>query len=273
MRLSPFLVALSLFFYKKNKHEKRIPILIFFLILIQITIFISGERTSFFLFNFTILLFIIFIQDFKKSRLILLCVYLISLIMLLSLNTPFKKRIVDLTFQQLNFDKMNQSSYIFSKQYEEHYKSAWKIFLDNKIIGIGPKNFREKCKDKKYNFSNLTCSTHPHNIPLQILSEAGIAGFLFYFLSIIVIWYFLFKSLWYKIFYKKKIINNFQISLLISLAILLWPLSPNGSFFNNWLSILFYYPVGFLLWSLKNNENMYINFKKKPFLSKLQFTK
>ena len=56
---------------------------------------------------------------------------------------------------------------------------------DNKILGIGPKNFRIKCKEKKYQISELTCSTHPHNTVLQLMSETGILGFMFYFTSYI----------------------------------------------------------------------------------------
>ena len=133
------------------------------------------------------------------------------------------------------------------------------MFKDHKLLGIGPRNFREICKQKKYNFSELTCSTHPHNIPLQLLSEVGIFGFIVYLIINIVVWYSLVKNLYSKILYKKKKLNNFQISLLINIVILLWPISPSGNFFNNWLSITIYYPIGFLLWSLQNNKKKYLN--------------
>jgi hypothetical protein len=42
---------------------------------------------------------------------------------------------------------------------------------------------------------------------------------------------------------------------------LIWPLAPNGNFFNNWVSITVYYPVGFLLWELSNSKKIQI----KPF--------
>ena len=34
----------------------------------------------------------------------------------------------------------------------------------------------------------------------------------------------------------------------------LFPIAQNGDFFNNWLSIVYFYPVGFLIWSLKKNK-------------------
>ena len=45
------------------------------------------------------------------------------------------------------------------------------------LIGSGPKTFREECKNIKYSSLN-GCSSHPHNILLQSLSETGIIGFL-----------------------------------------------------------------------------------------------
>ena len=53
------------------------------------------------------------------------------------------------------------------------------MFLDNKIFGVGMKNFRNYCSDDKYQVSKLSCSTHPHNTYIQILTETGLFGFLF----------------------------------------------------------------------------------------------
>ena len=262
MRLFPLLIGLTFFFYKK-KHEKFLIPLIIFIFLTNITIFMSGERTSFILFNLTIILFLIFLNDIKKIKIIIFLIYCLSLILVFSIDTPFKKRIVNLTIEQIEIDKELKPKYIFSKQYHEHYLSAWKMFKDNILIGVGPKNFRVKCKDEKYNFSKLTCSTHPHNFPIQLLSEVGFFGFLIYLTINIIVWYNLFKNLFFKIIYKKKTFNNFQISLLIGIAILIWPLSPNGNIFNNWLSIILYYPVGFLLWELRKSKKMYLKSFKR----------
>jgi len=226
--------------------------------LIKFTIFLSGERTSFILFSFTIILFILFLNDFKFIKIFLFLLISILILLIIKNDTPFKKRIVDLTIDQMKINQNGKPKYIFSKQYHEHYLSSWKIFKDNPLIGIGPKNFRVKCKQEKYNFSKLTCSTHSHNIPLQLLAETGIFTFIIYLIVNIVIWYNLFKSLFSKIVKKKIYLNNFQISLLINIAILIWPLSPNGNFFNNWLSIIIYFPVGFLLWEFRNSKKMYL---------------
>ena len=250
MRFSPLLIGLSFYFYKMEKHEKFLLPSVIFLLFIEIAIFLSGERTSFILFNFSIFLLLIFLNDFIKIRFLIFLTFLLLITLFFTIDSPFKKRIYDRTINQTKINEAGSEKYIFSKQYHEHYLSSWKIFIDNKLIGIGPKNFREICKKKKYNFSELTCSTHPHNTPLQLLAETGIFAFLMYLVVNIVVWYNLFKNLYSKITRKREYLNNFQISLFINIAILFWPLSPNGNFFNNWLSVTIYYPIGFLLWEM-----------------------
>ena len=53
------------------------------------------------------------------------------------------------------------------------------------------------------------------------------------------------------LFEKKYLYNDFQVCLLAAIFITIWPFAPSGNFFNNWISIVYYFPVGFLLWSLK----------------------
>ena len=79
------------------------------------------------------------------------------------------------------FDQIkNTDIYIFSHRHQQHYLSAYMIYLDNKIIGIGPKNFRNICKQEKYLTNKYSCTTHPHNTFAQFLSETGIIGFTFF---------------------------------------------------------------------------------------------
>ena len=73
---------------------------------------------------------------------------------------------------------------IFSKQHTHHYLSAYKMFLDNKLIGVGIKNFRHFCGDEKYEVSNLSCSTHPHNTYIQVLAETIPIGLSFLLIAL-----------------------------------------------------------------------------------------
>ena len=261
MRLTPLLIALILFHYKGNLNIKYFFLIIISVFLIKFTIFLSGERTSFFLFLFMSLLFIVFLHDFLKIKILFCIIYLLFGSHLLLSDSPFKDRLIDNTIKELKKDSYSEEIYFFTKHHHQIYLTAWNIYKDNKLIGIGPKSFRNVCSEQKYS-SFQGCSTHPHNFPLQILVETGLLGFTIYLILNLFIWYQLLKSFFLKIFYDSKYLNNFQISLLIAILILIWPLSPNGSFFNNWMSIMIYYPVGFLLWSIRNNKKMYINLHK-----------
>ena len=141
----------------------------------------------------------------------------------------------------------NKSIVFFSATHEKHYKSAYKIFLKNKTFGSGLKTFRNICKKPEFNPDG--CTTHPHNIIMQFLSELGLIGIIFY---IIGFGYFLFKIINFFInkYYKNILIEKSyqEIILVTAFLINLWPLSPSGNFFNNWISILTFLPIGFLIY-------------------------
>ena len=101
---------------------------------------------------------------------------------------------------------------------------------------------------------------------MQLLSETGLVGFIFIFTIFSTVMFIFVKLIFFKFFKKKSILNNFQISLLIGIFISLWPLAPSGNFFNNWLSAIYFFPAGMLLWSLKNSE---IIVKKTPNFTRL----
>tara|TARA_B110000027_G_scaffold129969_1_gene152135 strand:- start:146 stop:1453 length:1308 start_codon:yes stop_codon:yes gene_type:complete len=271
-RLFPLILALHFFIYKKKINRKYIIFKILFLFSILSTIYLSGERSSFFLFNFSIILFLIFLNDLRYEKILIFLSYLSVVFFLIFLETPFKKRLVNQTLNQSGFLIDNKEKFIFSRQHQEHYVSAWRMYRDNKFLGIGPKNFRVKCSEPKYRISEFTCSTHPHNTYIQLLAETGFIGFLIIFLLLMFIIFLLIKNFYYKIRYKKNIYNNLQISLMIAILISLWPITSTGNFFNNWLSVVYFMPVGILLWSFKENRRFYISMqilrKKLIFLHK-----
>ena len=93
------------------------------------------------------------------------------------------------------------------------------------------------------------CSTHPHNTYFQLLSEAGIIGFL----TIFVIFLYIFYRVVSLIIKNKNPLNP-KYALLIALFINFWPLMPTGNFFNNWLSMLYFIPISYYLFENKYNS-------------------
>jgi len=250
-RFFPILFGLYLYFDKLNKYFYLfLPIIIFTIILV----FLSGERTALFLLIFSLFLMTVLFTSNKKKALIVFICLLITSFSVLTTSDSVKDRVVDVTISQIIKSKGEKKNFhLLTRQHEEHYVSAWRMFKDNKLTGLGIKNFRNFCSDKKYFISDYTCSPHPHNTYIQLLSETGIIGFM------IVFSFFLYFSIklfihFIKIFKKKKLYSDIEICLIISIFLTLWPLTPSGNFFNNWLSIVYFFPVGILIWINSKNH-------------------
>ena len=247
-RLWPILFGLSLFFVDKKKKVFLFIILIF--ILSEVLIFLSGERASFFFINLSSIFIIFFSHKLIKLRILILLSSFIIIVFISFLNPGAKERIIDQTIKQMTLDKDENAGkiHIFTKAHTQHYVTAYKMFLDNKLFGVGVKNFRNFCADKEYNDGYYSCSTHPHNTYVQILTETGIIGFLF---LIFFLFYFC-KHLFFHIYNKFKnnlYFTDFEICMLSGIAIYLWPFVPTGSIFNNWLNIILFLYFPLLLWN------------------------
>jgi O-antigen ligase len=254
-RFLPILFGLMIFNYEKGKLDRNILFLTYLVfVLAEVAVFLSGERTAFFLINLGAILFILSSQNYKIIRSLIFIGSLIIIIILSFSQAETKKRMIDDTLEEMNIT--NDNFYAFSKTHHEHYKSALMMFKDHPIFGIGHKNFRLFCNDKKYKLSPNSCTTHPHNFYIQILTELGVVGIIFILPLTFIVFKILLTNILANIFRLKlkNQLNDFEICMVIALIISIWPLSPSGNPFNNWLSIIIYYPIGFILWSLNNNK-------------------
>ena len=149
-------------------------------------------------------------------------------------------------FEEKPTENLKEKKFIiFTQVYHTHYETAFNIFLDNKLFGVGTKMFRKVCDDPKYYVNHNSCTTHPHNFYMQMLAENGLIGFFGLLIIFLKIVYELFKKI--TLIYSKPLEYKVDSSLLILIGLFmnLWPIVPSGNLFNNWLSILIYLPVGF----------------------------
>ena len=127
----------------------------------------------------------------------------------------------------------------------------------NKSIELGPLiilkdlidenffNYDLKIGEKIFSFKDFYidgCNTHPHHLYFQVFSENGIINFSLILLLLFSVIFLLVKD-------KKnrhKNIKNYNIRciFLIMGLISLFPFVPSGNFFNNWLSIVHFLPIG-----------------------------
>ena len=151
--------------------------------------------------------------------------------MLILLNNNSKNRYFEL-YKRIQIVEPNTT--ILEKleniRYIAHFDAAIKMFKSHPVSGVGNKNYRKECSkdvyyEKKIKFSEQRCSTHPHQIHFEILSEQGLLGYIIiiYFLTM-----FLVKNI--KVFLQTK--NVFHLSNIAYLTLFLMPILPGGGIFS-----------------------------------------
>ena len=229
------------FLHGKQNNPKNflnIDLKILFILLITLsTIFISGDRAAFVLAVAGTFMYLLINLNFKATGIIV--GFMVIIFFILQSNPSYKSR-YDVLFQTIFIDRV-----IGQSTHHQHFKTAYKMFDERKLFGHGVKSFRNKCNLKKFNSGPKSCSTHPHNYYLQLLSATGIFTFIILTIFFIFILKELIENFIFKI--KKNKINNKKICYLISLFIAIFPFATTGSFFNNWISFTIFLSLGFLL--------------------------
>lgn len=230
----------TIFITKYNKYfENNYNWLVYLLITFILVILASQRMPALMLSASLIILFLIEGKINLKSKISIFLISLLCLLLIFNYNSKIKKHYIDRTFEQIGiYNNNNKTPNFWDSQWGAHYLTAIEIYKDNLVFGSGLKTFRFECGKKQYNNINSLmvdkrCSTHPHNIYLEVISETGTIGILFFFYFLIN---FIKSS---KLFSKKNIKNNPEI--IILLFIFFWPFQSTGSLFSTWNG--FFYPL------------------------------
>ena len=223
-----FLIIGYLFDYfgKKNRYK------IFFLLMIFLTaIILTGERSTTIKAVLGIFLFFLFLKEINyKQKILILSSFFIFLTLIFYNSEYLKHRFIKQVFLTTH-DKsilvnLNNSLYL------KHYTSGLEVFKNNMIFGVGNKNYRkETCKDKNEldidQKKRYLCSTHPHQIYFELLSEHGLFGTLL----ILIIFFNLIILKFFKNFDKESYLHKASF---VHLLLFFLPIIPSGSFFSDY---------------------------------------
>ena len=242
-----FLILGYLLMIFKDKKKLHLPLLLLFFCFL-IAILLTGERSNSIKAIFGIILFLS-ITDILKLKVKILVFFILigSIILIISNSNYLKNRYYGQLYKEAFIEK--DSKFFKENIYIKLYKSGYEVFKNSPLFGVGNKNYRvETCSDKAIKF-DYYCTTHPHQIYLEFLSEHGLIGTTILLLSFFIL-----------IFQNLKVIilsqNYIQIGALLYLLSTFLPLIPSGSFFTDFNITLFFINFS-LMYGVCKNTNIF----------------
>ena len=249
-------------FYSRYDQIKYVEIIsLISLIIIVFAIILSGERNSIVALLIIFMFNIFFNNKFRKKLIYILLLFIIIFSVLFASVGNVKYRYFDWPIEHLDSMKSYGAKKILDTSWGSHYITAYEIFLDNKIFGSGFKSFRNVCRESKYDYKKLNnkydsnmlasgCSSHPHNLYLELLSELGLTGFV---LFLLILYFTIFRPF---VSNYKRIRNESEIVILLSIILTyIFPFKPTGSFSSSVFSTNLWFFIGFYLYFVNNLKN------------------
>ena len=231
-------ISLGYFIDKFNK--KRFfyyePSILFLIALFAAATVMTGERANTIRFVIGIIIFITLLSNrffkYKKITLSLILVILFSLY-IFSAKLNARSSAILTPLKENGF-----TNYLKETQHGAHYYTALEIFKKYPWFGIGNKNFREVCSNnyyynKDYLYADQRCTTHPHQVYLELLSEHGLLGSA---VILSIIFYSIFKGV--KTYRRYK--NTIHLGSIVFITTQFLPIVPSGSFFTSWGATIFW---------------------------------
>ena len=219
-------------------HKYIVPFVVFMVPVIAI---LSGERM-----NTLFLISLIFFSLLRyRTVLFFFCILIFVSIFLLLENFEFFQN-----FERINYIQNRYSIFFntISKDFIEqsywghHFITSINIFKENFLFGAGIKTFSTECLNYLDQIK-YACTSHPHNIYLEVASETGI-----FVISIFIIIIIYVAKIFFINVLKRKLntIDIIILSLGACILIYAFPIRSTGSFFNNYNSCYFWIFLGML---------------------------
>lgn len=222
-----FFPILVFFIIKKKNH-----FLFFFVLTITpVTILLTGERMPLLLCIMgLVLVYLLFYRNIK-----FLLIFFISIIIsAFILNDHIKERYVE-TFESIVITKRVDEDLTSVDIYKKNFQSAYNVWQSDILFGSGYRGYRKNCKNFVANDS-ASCSTHPHNIYLELLSDHGIFGLILFTIFIT----------------KSILISNKSNIFLVTFIMIIFPFATSQSIYSSYYGYLFFTVLSFLIASSNN---------------------
>lgn len=249
-KMFPLFIFSIYLFRDKLKNIKLEKIVSLAVLLIFLLIILTTERVS--IFVITIFILIIFFKSsiLFKPKILFLSITIFSIVILFYFQPEILNKIKSILYSTglahpgysddgKILGEYDEGRFIFSKYHHLQIITSINLFLESPLFGVGPKNFKNV----------VLTGWHPHNYSFQVLAEIGIFGFIIFVSALFFLIFKFFKSFFN--FKNKETKNELNIYLITGFLLNLFPI-PSGDFFNNWVNILIYFPVGYYLYL---NEN------------------
>ena len=230
-------------FFLNQKKEYRYYTF-FFIFLLFILILLTLERSTSIKALIGIVFFILLYKEVNLKSKMLFFSFIFLMIFTFISNFPIAKH-------RYTNQILNQKSVYF-----ELYQSGFQVFSNNKIFGVGNKNYRiATCnQDKIVSASDqdkdkYICNTHPHQIYFEMLSEHGLIGTI---VTLLIFYKLIFSKISKTILEK----NYLKIGALIYLTLVFLPIIPSGAFFGSFPLTLFAINLS-LFYAFDENMNVF----------------
>src|SRR3569832_1038199 len=239
-----FPVVLGAFLWQAWQRPAKKLLLVALTALMVGAVFVSGERMALLL-SLAGLALVVLLQRGAARRLlgaVMVCAVMSVVVLALADPRMLQRHVAQTA---ATAESLRDSPY------GQIWHSALHLAGERPLVGVGMKNFRIACEDPVLGLPasmTLRCATHPHNLYLEWLTEAGVPG-LAGFLMLVAVWL---RQIWQG--YRAVPLNLWLFGPLVTLALHLWPLGPSGSFVSSWFGAIFWLCLGWARAALRLQE-------------------